>query len=709
MHTTAQRRIFLAALLMGVPASACESGGAGGGAATDSGGTEGGGTDSGGTHGDTDGLDPDRPFEPPTTQTALYKVKTFLIGIAPTAEEYASYAADPGVLPGLIDSWMARPEFEPRAKEMLSFMFQQRAASDDIGLMMREQNTDILQQREGRGGVDLEGPMRESWALTAWDIINEDRSFTDVATTRTFYMNVPLMMAMAYVDSTPRDDTNAYVNGFSWLETQHPNLEVRYTQTEQIPFSASIDPLSADYGVFTIGEPDGSAAGSSACDGLNDTFTGRSAIEEVYKYMMGAPFRTTCWSWNGAMANVFTEPGDLEMREVTVRVAGPTEDRTTFWDLDTLRTTDELVLGTDYVGFFGTMGFLGQWTTNSANEHRVTANQTLIVALGRSFDPGDFDAPIDEIDVDEAHAAPGTVCYSCHVTLDPLRDFFRQSYTYWGSARIDGMGDNEAVPDVATFTVDGSDPVEGFGVGDLGNAIAGSDRFAYAWAEKMCGLANAGMCNADDPELVAVAEAFAASGHNFKVLLRELLSSPVVTYQERTETWEDHGATVGAALQDDFCRRVQNRVGIHDACAILDELDAQPDDRDQILGYANVLSRLGYARGAVEPSQPITPTLFATAGAESVCEALASRFISSGGGGSPIELPFDPASREDAVDFFLTGVMGVWRDDPRAADLRAVLQAHWDEVLGAGQDEETAMQSTFVLACSAPQTSSLGL
>lgn len=674
-------------------------------ACNDGGSDDDGGMDSGETEGD-------REFEPPSPAVALHKSKTFLVGLAPTDAEYAAYAADPSVLPGLIDAWMALPEFEPRAKEMLSLMFQQRAASDDIGLLMREQNTDIFQQREGRGGVDLEGPMRESWARTAWDIIDEGRPFTEVATTRRYHMNVPLMMALAYVDATPRDDTNHYVEGYSWLEDAHPNLVVTYTQDEQIPFAESVDPSSPHYGTFTIHEPDGSAAGTSACEGLNDSFEGRAAIEEVYKTMMGAPFRTTCWSWNGAMANVFTAEGDLDFREISVRVAEPGEERTTFWDLETLRTTDELVLGTEYVGFFGTMGFLAQWTTNDANEHRVTANQTLIVALGRSYDPGDIDITIDELAPDEAHVQPDSVCFGCHVVLDPLRDYFRQSYTYWGSARVEGMGDNEEVPALASFSVDGSEPVEGNGVGDLGDAIAGSPRFAQAWAEKTCGLVNAGMCETTDEELVRIADVFRDSGHDFKVLLRELLSSPIVTYQERTATWDRYGAAVGSALQDDFCRRVQNRAGIHDACAILDELDLQPGEREQVLGFANVLAQIGYARGQVAPSQPITPTLFSTAGAESVCETLAEHFVRTGGGGmggpNTPALPFDPNDRAESVEFFLNRLMGVWSEDPKAEALRAVLNEHWDEVLEVTGDEEMAAQSTFTLACSAPQSASLG-
>lgn len=702
--TTSRLRAVAAARAPALAAVLAATFGCGGSPATSESATSGttGETDTDGET-DTGDLDPERPFEPIAPAAALRKIKTFLVGVAPTSAEYAAYAGDPAALPGMIDGWMTLPEFEPRAQEMLAFMFQQGASSDDIGLIFREQNTDIFQQREGRGGVDLEGPMRQSWALTAWDLIAEGRPFTEVATTRTYYLNVPLMMAMAYIDATPRDDANRYAPGYSWIEAKYPDFEVSYTKTEQIPFSESVNPDSPNFGRFTIGEPDGSAAGTPACAGLGDTFTGRNAIEEVFKTMMGVPYRTTCWSWNGAMANVF-EPADHELRPVTIRLPEAGETPTTFWDLDTLRSSSELVLGTEYVGFFGSMGFLTQWTTNGANEHRVTANQTLIVALGRSFDPSGSNAPIDVVGDDAMHAEPGSVCYSCHVTLDPLRDFFRQSYTYWGSARVDGMGENEAIPALAAFTVDGSPPIEGVGVGDLGAALAGSKRFAAAWAEKMCGLVNAGQCSDADPELQRIAEVFAASGHDFRALLRELLSSPIVTYQERTFTWEQEGASVGAALQDDLCRRLMNRTGIADACALADTLDAPPGEREIIAGYARVLAQLGYPRGAVAPEQPVVPTLFSTAGAESLCEALAERFV---GGGGPI--PYTAGERDAAITFFLTGLMGVWNDDPQAGALKAVLGDHWDAVLAAGEGEETALKSTFVLACSSPLTTSIGL
>jgi len=652
-------------------------------------------------------IDPNRPFEPLTRQAALHKVKSFLVGLAPTANEYKAYAEDESVLPGLIDVWMQQPEFEPRAKQMFTLMFQQFAYAEDVGRYFREQNTDIFEQRQGRGGVDLQGPMGESWARTVWEMVRQDKPFTDVLTTHTYQLNVPLMVSLAYIDATPRDDANLYVPGASWLEKEYPGLIVSYTQVEQIPLSESLNPASPQFGRFTIGMPDGSSAGTNACEGLNQSHAGRAGIEEVFKYMLGVPWRTTCWSWNGAKANVF-DTSDLQWRTVTLRVAKPGEKHSVFWDLDTLRSTNELVLGAEYVGFFGSLGFLANWTTNDANEHRVTANQALIVALGRTFDPGAINIPPADPNDESSHAAPGSPCYSCHVTLDPLRDFFRQSYTYWGSPRSTTPGQNDDVPGTTSLNVDGNAPVQGKGVADLGNAMAKHPRFARAWAEKICDLANTGLCDNQDPELGKIASEFESSNFNFKVLLRSTLSNPIVTYRASTRTWQYKGAAVGTALREDLCRRLEHRLGILDACNEADSLDAPQALRDQVSGAAGVLSGIGYSRGAVAPDQPIMASLFTTTAAEALCEALGSRFMGSGKGVSMTPV-FTASQREAAIEAFLFSLMGIWEEDTRAGQLRAILNAHWDEVVASGGSADEALQATFVLACTAPLTTATGL
>src|SRR5436853_7242071 len=111
------------------------------------------------------------------------------------------------------------------------------------------------------------------------------------------------------------------------------------------------------------------------------------------------------------------------------------------------------------------------------------------------------------------HAQPGSPCYACHQTLDPMRDFFRESSTYFYSKRYtSGM---MGIPTMATFTAAGSAPVTGTGIGALANAIAAHPRFPIAWVQKLCRFANSISCSEDDPEFMRIVEAFKASNFTF--------------------------------------------------------------------------------------------------------------------------------------------------------------------------------------------------
>jgi hypothetical protein len=167
--------------------------------------------------------------------------------------------------------------------------------------------------------------------------------------------------------------------------------------------------------------------------------------------------------------------------------------------------------------------------------------------------------------------------------------------------------------------------------------------------------------------------------------------------------------SVGAALRDDFCRRLENRLGIADACAADDRLDAPANIRSEIRGYAASIPGIVYGRGAVEPDMPIGSTQFSTAAAERLCERLAGRFFGTGAGvtASPI---FTPAQRADAIDAFVHRLMGLSASDPRAADIQTVLNEHWDEVIATkGNSPSLALQSTFVLSCTSPLVTGIGL
>jgi len=646
--------------------------------------------------------EPPRPFEALTRDAALTKVKTFLTGLAPDEAEFAAYRDDPAALAGLIDAFLETDAWKSRQLELFRLVFQQRTDGDDLGTYLKFTNNAQYGRAQKKSGLPLSDYIEQSFALTARDIVESRRPFTETITTRTFMLNVPLMALLAHMDARPANDLNQRAP--SWLEKAYPDATVAYVKDRTIPWSDSIDPASPDFLHFSVpAAPNGNLR--LCANALDQTYTGFRAFDQVWLSELGLPGNDFCWTMSPTPSLFTTE--DRAFRPVTLRIARPGENRTLFWDIDALRRATELALGVEYVGFLGSLGFLGTFTTNDSNEYRVTTNQALIVALGQTFTAANANVPADDSNVDEAHATPGTACYGCHRTLDPMRDFYRQSYTYFGSERT-GFRGNESIPGDASFATGDAEPVTGRGVGDFAAALAAHTDFAVAWARKLCGLANALPCAEGDPELAAAAEEFRRSGYDFKVLLRAVLTTPSVTYSGETATSRETGMSVGAALRDDFCRRLENRLGLVDACAVNDTLDAPAGIRNEIRGYAASIPGIVYGRGDVQPDMPTSPTQFSTAAAERLCERLAGRFFGSGAGVTASPL-FSPAQRGEAIDAFVHRLMALSSTDPRAAELKSVLDEHWDEVLAGKNSASLALQSTFVLSCTSPLVTGIGL
>ena len=55
-----------------------------------------------------------------------------------------------------------------------------------------------------------------------------------------------------------------------------------------------------------------------------------------------------------------------------------------------------------------------------------------------------------------------------------------------------------------------------------------------------------------------------------------------------------------------------------------------------------------------------------------------------------------------------SGLMGLPPGDPRHVGARDIIQDHVDEILAAGEDEDVALQSAFVLACMSPTSAGVG-
>jgi hypothetical protein len=514
------------------------------------------------------------------------------------------------------------------------------------------------------------------------------------------------------MDAVPLADDTRPVAAQLWLLRKHPMLRFERTTNldpvtglpTPIPMADSINPASPNF--MRWYEPKPYVGTNERCK-EPQVVMGVQALRYVADHVYGG--RPGC----GQTDSQWTLEDWDAWRWVTIRRPRvPDEERTVFWDLPRLRdpANREMVLNTPRVGFMTTMAFFANWPTNLSNSYRVTANQALIVGLSRSFDDRGTTVLVNETTVDDMHVLPGTACFGCHMTLDPMRDFFRQSYSIYYFQQHDVA--NPKLPKLATFTVDGSTPVTGTGVLAFARAMAGHPQFARAWTQKLCQFANSESCGEDDPELSRVAKAFADSRFQWKTLVRELFSSPLVTFAAPTKTAQEQGVVVSITRREALCAALEHRLKLPDVCSLI---PGPLPPGVGVMGQANIRNRArnlalavpggGYARGDENPLLPHDPNLFFHAATENLCLTLASLLVDTPAG----QNLFISARRDDTIARMVSILMGVPPSDPRYRELVDLLREHHQDAIRSGAVAREATQSTFMLACASPFSVALGL
>ncbi len=682
------------------------------------GGAGGGSGNAGGAGSDPDASmnlpDAGAPWEAVPASVYVPRIKSLVTGLAATQAEVDAIQANPAAFPALIDTWLALPQADERWLEFFTSAFQQgQVTFDEYG-----------DQFGYFGGLDAVGgsttlqplihqQFRESFPRTALYFVNHNLPFTKTLTTRAFMLTLPLEVLLAHSDSQQLADTAnpELTNGRNKFAQRYPlfRWEAHYQGT--FPLAATLDAGSADYMNWntTINQPNAPAVcqanplvwaqnsgmyGSPTRNGgwLNNFLFGRIVhpSEACFLATSGAGV----WAPEPRRTQ-FSTAELTQWRMITIRAPGPTEKTSDFFDLAALRDSNELLTDTPRVGFFTTPAFFANWVTNTSNQARVTMNQTLIVALGKSFDGTKSLAPISEEAVNGAHAS-SPACYGCHRTLDPMRQFFRQAYSLHYHEQ--DAPAQKALKGV--FAFDGV-TAQGDDIYALGDLLAAHPRFAIAWAQKLCIHANSALCDETDPAFQAVVKAFRDDDYNFKTLARALFSSSLVTLASATQTFLNDPPVVAIVRREEMCALLSNRLGLADVCGVS---SAAPTAVQAATGrLAASLPAVAYSRGAEVPSLPREPTLFYRLGVEQLCNAAATQVIDAPG------KPFLSTQPQAAIDALMTTFLQVHSNDARYAALRAVLSEHFAAAKTASNDAKKAMTSTFVLACLSPSNTGSGL
>ena len=644
------------------------------------------------------------PFVGDTPEVYVAKVKNILVGLPPTNDEIAAVDKDPDALPGLIDTWMAMPQYQQKMMVFFELAFQQTQITDanfiDIappnGLPNNNKQIPLLVQNA-----------RESFARTVLDLTSKGQPLTDGFKTKRLMMTPALMQLYAYFEGHQADDNAKISDTFA---KANPTLTFTLEASGgPIPIADTLTVGGSNYmhwynpDLATQQYPD------QNCNGA-DPITVTVSSDQLYKLIYGmipphkvgttaCPIRSGTGKGTQMLDTDFTD-----WKMVTIRPPKAGEQPTQFYDLPTLRTTNELVIRTPRPGFFSTPAFQANWPTNSSNQMRVTLNQALIVATGMQIDGSDGTQPGMTPGLDQEHAGVGTVCYGCHQLLDPTRSILSSTYSWFYNQQTDTNLTKQPGMFAFQHVIKPMSTID-----DFADILATHPLVPGAWAEKLCYYVNSAPCDPSDPEFQRIVADFTSGGLQWNALVKELLSSPITTNAIETKTWATNSEVIAVARRDHLCAQLDNRLGFVDICQ-LDESTQVTNQKSTIAQIVSGMPSDGYGRGGTIPVLPNQPTLFYRGGLENVCVQVAAQVVDARANPKqPGAKMWSSAQPAAAIADFVSIVMGLTANDPRTADVTTALTAHFTNAKSGGATATDALRSTFVVACLSPSFIGIGM
>jgi len=663
-----------------------------GGAAAPSDGGLAGGDDGGITAGDDGSASyaGGSPFEPVGVASYVPKVKNVLTGLAATDAELRAVALDPAALRGLIDQWMTLAPFQQRMLDFFRNAFQQ----NHVTLPVLLQNIGLNVQISDQYVKQFERSVMDSFPLTVWELLKEGQPLNAAITTNRYMLTTAMMSLMSLSDEINVGDNGKTLNR---LEVRKALAQFTLDPTSTNTQADSLDPTSSKFMTWHLALSDPKCMATTPV-----TLTGPGMYVQLFNFLMGKVAYAPCGMGGAGTQRPppqFADTDWTDYRMVTLHVTDAATPYASpiFYDIPRLRAATDLTLHAQRIGFFGTLAFDANWATNVSNEARVTANQSLIVGIGQSIN-GESIAVSFPINATDGNHASNPACAGCHSQLDPYKQFFRQSYTL----TYHDQTDTTELSQPAGFSIDGVNAT-GQGVGKVAEILATHPRFALAWVLKLHFWANSTTASDTDPEVVRIATAFQQSNFDFKTLVRELFSSPLITYASGTQTTQEQGVILSIARRDQYCAALSNRLGLTDVCGMQ---TLKPTTQQTTLGSrAELMPVDTYYRAYALPSLPTNPDLFFRDATESMCQLLADQVVDA----KTVPSRYSSLKPDAAIGDFVSTVMGLVAADPRAAQAQQILTDNFTAAQQGGASASDSLKATFTLACIAPSSVIVGL
>ena len=670
---------------------------------------------------------PTTPFDAKTAFYATSKVKNLLTGMPITDDDLSKVTAKGAAgLQELVSTWMTATTdpYQTAVKDKMVGFF--RNMFQQTGFIPTE---DFKLQLLTNGGFDFGGTNRtgddafpvlvqnlqDSFALTAWQLVKEGRPFTEVLTTNRFRMTTALKSL--YVQIELPNDTNQRSTSTTVL-----NWTIDYSGAA-IPIEQSVQSM-----VWSDELPATTAAGNRAtCRGGTVVATGAfKGTSKLFQRLLGftpelrdANNTTVCD--DHPSKPLFTAQDLSDWTWVTIAPKASPADRTPViqpYDLPALRAATTLTLSLPRYGFYTTPAFLALWNTNDSNQHRVTANQTLLVAFGQAFTAENTITPFTAAGLDGTHAVAGSECVGCHATLDPMRQFWANQLDYndrndFAAASRNNPGNPRPTGALVNEFAFGDVRATGTSMADLGTYLmqvtdgAGLPRFGISTVQQLCYYANSAPCSESDAEFRRIVGAFKNSSFNFAVLAKEFFSSPLVTGAAATGSFPAGEVPISIARRDHLCATLSNRLGKPDLCV---QAAALPSNTQRTTNsIAASVAADAFSRGAQAPVTPSEPTMFYRAATEMLCENIAKQVVDAASGAI-----FLSSDIPGAINGMVETIMGYPPSHPLHAQAAQILMAH-QVAAAAGASGSTSskatvgLQSAFALACESPRALGIGL